>query len=130
RALVRERLAHSIAKLPVDPTLNWHAETLLGSVEDLVRHEATHGLLEDALRLATAHLEIGWDRRDELDELVIEGRDTRFERDRHAHSVHLREDVAGQIGLTVEVEEPVERLGRARPARVLAEPIDDARAAS
>ena len=46
----------------------------------------------------------------ELDDAVVEQGHPDLERVRHAHSVHFREDVVGQVHLGIRVQKPVERV--------------------
>ena len=54
----------------------------------------------------------GRHRRREFEQLVIEQRLARLERHRHAHPVDLGHDVVDKIGLHVDVERAIERIGR------------------
>src|SRR2546423_5041363 len=119
RARLAERFAYAPAQLVVNPLLDGHAEALLGPVQNFRRHEVAHRALEDVLRLKAAHLQRGGDARDELYQLLVEQRHARFERGGHAHPVNLRQDVAGQVRLAVNVEQFVERFAGADSSGVL-----------
>ena len=72
RALVEKDVADIIAQLLIYPFLNRQTKSLLGSVQYLVRHEAPHSPLENVLGLKAIHLQLGWNARDELNQLVIQ----------------------------------------------------------
>ena len=57
---------------------------------------------------------------DELYKLVIEKRHTRFNRVRHAHAINFRQNVARQVGLAVEIKQPLDTFRRARNGRTTA----------
>src|SRR5881628_3713610 len=89
----------------------------VGRVEDPappapLREDPAHGALEDVLRRPATQVELRRNRLSELDELVVKQRDPRLEGVRHAHPVHLGEDVQGEIALEIQV------LQRRQPAPV------------
>ena len=52
--------------------------------------------------------------RGELEQLVIEQRLARLERDRHAHAIDLGQDVVDHVGLDVDVQRAIERIAATR----------------
>ena len=69
-------------------------------------------------------LETGRDSGGKLYQLVVEKGGAGLERDRHAHAVDLCQNVAREIRLAIDHQEPVERIVAGRPLAVLAELID------
>ena len=63
---------------------------------------------EDRLLRAPAELELRGDRRGELHDLVVEQRRPRLQAVGHGRDVDLREEVAGQVGAHVDLEQDVE----------------------
>ena len=82
------------------------------------RHVPLEQPAQQILAPAVLQLERRRHRGGELEQLVIEQRLARFERDRHAHLVDLGHDVVDEIGLDVDVQRAVERIRRR--ARVVA----------
>ena len=79
----------------------------LGRSITSVGHDAARGLLEHVLRRQPAHLQLGRDRRAQLDEPVIEERARDLERVRHRRAVEVVEHVVD--------ERRAARRGRASP---------------
>src|SRR5882762_8649641 len=110
--LREEQVADEGTEPPSKPASERHGEPVLRPVDDLIRQDPAHGALEDVLRRLATQVELRRNRLSELDELVVEQRDPRLEGVRHAHPVHLGEDVQRKIALEVQV------LERRQPAPV------------
>ena len=92
---------------------------------DRGRHAALEIALEQVLRRAAAVLEVGRDRGGELDHLVVQEGRAHLERGRHAHPVDLDQDVVGEPGLEVHVEELAQRVeARARASKCRANAVE------
>ena len=101
--LGEQQLAHEAPEPAPEPVPERHREAVLRPVDDRVRQDPPHGLLEHVLRRAAAQVELRRDRRRELDQLVIEQRHASLDRVRHAHPVDLGEDVQRQVAFEVQV---------------------------
>src|SRR5437867_1218158 len=110
--LREEQLANEGAEPPSKPVSERYGEPVLRPVDDLIRQDPAHGALENVLRRPATQVELRRNRLSELDELVVEQRDPSLEGVRHAHPVHLGEDVQGEIALEIQV------LQRRQPAPV------------
>ena len=79
-----------------EPLRDRSDEALLLPIEYIVRQIAFHGMLEQPFAMLSAYaLAIG-QAGGEFDQSVIQQRLARFEADRHAGSIHFRENVSGQ----------------------------------
>src|ERR1044071_9081445 len=114
RATVGERVVEQLAKLVIEPALDRHAEALLLTIDYLVGNQPPNCRLQNVLPDRAPQLERSGNRLNELNELVIQQRLARFYRVGHAHAIDLREDVAGEISLAVEVEQMIETFIRMR----------------
>src|SRR5439155_17660484 len=70
--LGQQQILDDAAQLSPEPPPQGNGEAMLGPIDDLVRQDPPHGLLEDVLRRASAKPEPRRNRRSELDELVVE----------------------------------------------------------
>ena len=78
-------------------------KALLGAVKILAGHIGLERPLQDVFPLALVQPKIARQGRRPLDQHVIEEGNARLERGRHARAVDLGQDVAGEIGLDVDV---------------------------
>src|SRR5439155_19657326 len=108
-ALRRQCFMDALAQFAIDPFPNRKAEAHLGPRQDLVRDKALNRALENVFCFSSSELKRGGNPSHEIDQFVIQKRRARFERSCHAHPIHFREDVAGQVSLAIKVKEGVER---------------------
>ena len=111
--LTQQQLADEVVELTPEPGPQRNGEASLGPVDHGRGQHVRQGALQKVLGRAVAQPELGRDRRRKLDELVIEQWHPGLERMRHAHPVHLRQDVEREI--THEIE--VLKLGEPSPVR-------------
>src|SRR6185295_4396026 len=113
-ALLRPRIAQSITnartQLLIDPFLDRDTKSLLRPVENFGRNQISDCSLEQVFGLEPGQLQGRGNACDKLDQLVIEQRRSRLQRHSHTHAIDFREYVAGQISLTVEIQQTIERL--------------------
>ena len=83
---------------------------MLGTVEDLSRYPVPHHPLEEVLGLLGSEPQGSGKGARELDQVVIEQRNPRLQRVRHARPIDLGEDVSGEVGAEVEGLEPRQRI--------------------
>ena len=74
------------AQIAFEHFIHRHAEALLRPIDDAVRNQAAHGLLENVLERAVLDLQRRWNAERERDERVIEKRHPPFERPRPSSS--------------------------------------------
>src|SRR5262245_52480870 len=96
-ALAEQQAAHDAGGFSAEAVYERGRESLLPAIDDRVGKNAAERLLEDVLGRAAAHLQLRWDGGGELYQLVVEQRNARLDRMRHAHAVDFGEDVEGQI---------------------------------
>src|SRR5262245_21054733 len=90
-------------------------ETLLRSIQYTGGKNAFHRPLEKVLGGFSFELQFRWKSCGKLDQLMVEERFASLDRMGHAHSVHFRENVIGQVILDVEIlkgRQPVDPVSR------------------
>ena len=83
---------------------------LLAPRQDLLREERLGDFPEDELRREPAELHRARHGRGERHQLLVDERTSHLQRVRHRSDVDLCENVVGEVGLNVEVEEAVDRV--------------------
>src|SRR5262245_55702033 len=73
-----------------------------------------HGTLQERFGAEIGELNVERQRGNELDEAMIEERYARLDRRRHAHAIHLVEDVVDEPGVDVEIHETMDDVLSAR----------------
>ena len=91
------------------PQTDWDTKPLLPAGEDRFGKQVTKGALENVLGLPPGQLELGRDTACQLDKGPIEERRPDFEAARHAGPVHRHQVLAGEIKLTVLIDQAIER---------------------
>src|SRR3990172_8210278 len=109
-ALSREERLHQGPELASEPVLHGNAEPLFAPVQDPRGKLVRHRLLQDVLPPVAPELQRAGHAERELDDVLVEKRRSRLERRRHAHPVHLDEDIVGEEELEVRVELSVEEI--------------------
>ena len=84
---------------------------LLAMVQDLPGQQVFHRLFQQMFLVPKGYLHPVWDGRAELHDLVVQKRHPDFQRVTHAHAVSAGQDVLGQVGFDVAVEDPVQGFG-------------------
>src|SRR5579872_270556 len=79
-----EDIVHEAVPLVGEPMLHRHAEALLAALEDGLGELPRERALQKPLALAAAHLEIRGNAEREVHYFIVEVRDARLERARHA----------------------------------------------
>ena len=97
-AVRRREPIEPMAQRPPEPGTDGYGKPQLGVIEDRGRHQPADRTAEDLFPHAVADLQSRRQRERELDERMVEQRHARLERYRHAHPVHLGQDVAGEVG--------------------------------
>src|SRR4051794_23723259 len=135
RGLGPERIVDELARRAAHPLGQRHREAhLVLALDDLAGQPGRYRPLEDVLEAAVAELDVGGDRRRELDDPVVEQRDARLEPVRHRHAVldlqqrrqqRLEVEVGHlvEVGLVADVAAVEDALER-RERRVVAECLE------
>src|SRR5262249_2045132 len=114
-ALASSRIADDLvehdAQLIVQPILNGHIETLLWAFDNGVWNHSTRVFFETLYLNSASNLELARYRLRKFDQLVVQQRHSRFKRVRHAHSIYFCQDVAGQIGLAIQIHHAIQTVG-------------------
>jgi len=112
QAAVGQQFVRHRGERSPEPFADRGLEAVLGAVDDLARDPAFQQPAEQVLASTVLHLEGRRNRRGKLEQLVIEQRYACLERNSHAHLVDLGQDIVDEVGLDVDVECPVQRIGR------------------
>src|SRR5580765_1191170 len=80
QALLGQDIAHVVVQVMAEPGGHRHVEPALLAIENLAGKPMCHGPLEEILLAQAPELQLGRDRRRELDQLVVDERDPRLER--------------------------------------------------
>ncbi len=77
--------------------LDGNAEALFTAVDVFSRQEPFHGLFKNPFGLQSLELVFSWKLKGKLHNLMVKERNSRFQRDSHAHPVDLNQDIIGKI---------------------------------
>ena len=98
----QQRIGEQLAQTAPEPEPRGTPKPCLRPVQNIARQSARCDLLEHVLPTAVPDLERGRQRDANVDHLVVEQRHARLDRVRHAHSIHFRQHVLGQVRFGVE----------------------------
>src|SRR5215469_1701584 len=79
-----------------------------------------HQTLQDDFQRSTAHLEMIWKSGSELDDAMVQVGWTHFQRMRHAHAIHLLQQIVGQIVALVKSQVAIEAAVAVRRGQIAA----------
>ena len=113
----QQRVGEELPEISAEPRAKRYAEPLLAPIQNLGRQQRRRDFLQHVLAAAILDLQRRRQRRRELDDVVVEQRDARLDRVRHAHAIDFREHVFGKIRVGVEAH----HLTRPRQMRVALE---------
>ena len=129
RGLFREQLlAQKPLQRPAQPVADGDAEAHLAALEIFRGQESPERLLQNVLRRQTPQLHSFGERGGELDDVVIQKRRARFQRDGHARDVNFDEQVVRQVRHRVGQERRVNDARAVRAREPGREPASHVRA--
>ena len=108
-----QRVTEQLAERAAEPGRERHRESDFRAGHDFRRQQPPGEALEQHLASESTNLVLRPQAHRPLDQRQVQERHPGFHRGRHAHLIHLHEQVIGQPEPHVDVEHPVER--RARP---------------
>src|SRR5215216_397691 len=102
---LREKVLDEGSEILHEPRAHWSTEAGLPPPDDVARQCAFLAPLEDVLPSPALELEVRGNSSREMDELVIEQRNSHFDRGGHSHLVGICEVQAGQECLAVQIQQ-------------------------
>ena len=94
------------------PLPDRHRKAVFCTRKNTRRQVLAHDLLEQVLGGPSFEFERRWNRRRELQQLVVQQGRPHFKGMRHAHSVHLDQNIVRKVGLDVHIERLIQRIRR------------------
>src|SRR5260370_23252744 len=92
-----QQVLRPLSQRPSQPAINWHAESHLGTFDQLWRNILIQDLTQYPLAIPIANLKVQRQLPRELYYAMVEHGDPRFKANRHAGPVHFGKNVVGQV---------------------------------
>ncbi len=108
-------VSQSLGELATKPRVEGQREAALAGVKGARWQHSRGRASQQHLPLAQRHLVMGRDPHGPLHQPVVEDRDPRLEGVEHGHAVEGAEQLVHEVGLHVDIEQPVERMASPGP---------------